>query len=281
MMADRIRTRESSRIDNHFPLLMAAGCGALLLVLYIIIFQLTLDQSLLEDFKDAATNIIPAMLLGTMVWLALKNLVLGRSLATQAAAHVCLGLAYGLSWYLLVLVGLGARDGSLASGFDVLPFSRTAFIWQMFQGITLYSLVALLTYIADLRREVIHLRGRLEQVQKSGDGPATRPAQLLFKVESEIVALEFDDVIRISGAGDYAEVVTTTGTYMSTTSLAKFEASVPEEKFVRAHRSHIVRLEAVMRAEPAGNGRLSLHLRNGDMIETSRTGSRNIKEATL
>jgi two-component system, LytTR family, response regulator len=76
-------------------------------------------------------------------------------------------------------------------------------------------------------------------------------------------------------------VVTRSRRILSTTSLARFEAILPSEHFVRAHRSQIVRLAAVTLAEPAGNARLLLHLEDGTRITTSRAGAKRLRELAV
>ena len=263
--------------QRDISVMLACAGGALLFLSYSLVFALTLSRPLSVTMIDAAINTVPALLLGTLVWLIVDKFVIARPFWLQAAIHLPLALLYAFSWYFLLLTLLGARDGWLSDGFSVLPFRGPAVAWQMFQGVTLYAICALFTYTMRFRQEMI----AAHQSANRAETQEYVPRQLLFNVEKEIVSLEFDDVIRISGAGDYAEVVTATKRFLSTTSLAKFEASVPEELFVRAHRSHIVRLDAIERAEPAGNGRLTLHMKNGDTVASSRNGTRTIRQMSL
>jgi len=63
--------------------------------------------------------------------------------------------------------------------------------------------------------------------------------------------------------------------------LAEFEATLDARRFVRVHRSRIVNLDIVERAEPAGAGRLLLHLQTGESVSTSRTGARLLKSRVI
>ena len=89
--------------------------------------------------------------------------------------------------------------------------------------------------------------------------------------------IEFVHATRaIRGAGDYAEIVTRSARYMSTRSLEHFEDTL-SPVLLRVHRSHLVRLGAIERTEPAGNGRLQLHLVNQDTVTTSREGGKRLR----
>ena len=76
-------------------------------------------------------------------------------------------------------------------------------------------------------------------------------------------------VVSINGADDYAEVSTTTGKHLVRMTLAGFAKSLDPSKYVRVHRSWIVNTCRVTRAEPAGGGRLLLHMETGQTISTS------------
>jgi DNA-binding LytR/AlgR family response regulator len=63
--------------------------------------------------------------------------------------------------------------------------------------------------------------------------------------------------------------------------LADFENVLGPKSFIRVHRSWIVNVDRIARAEPAGGGRMLLHMENGEMIQCSRTGSRLLKDRVI
>jgi two-component system LytT family response regulator len=63
--------------------------------------------------------------------------------------------------------------------------------------------------------------------------------------------------------------------------LSEFEQSLDPGRFIRVHRSRIVNFERIARAEPAGGGRLLLHMDDGEAIAASRAGSRILRERSL
>lgn len=63
--------------------------------------------------------------------------------------------------------------------------------------------------------------------------------------------------------------------------LAEFAQSLDSAKYVRVHRSWIVNTHRVARAEPAGGGRLLLHMENGQTVSTSRDGARQLRGRVL
>lgn len=186
----------------------------------------------------------------------------------QLPFHAFAAVGFAFLWYFVVLAGFAMTGNWLREGLVARAFSENAIVWQIFQGITLYAMIVLL----------------FDRIHAAGSGDASRQQEaeaepkgpLLLRDRGEIVALDPDEIVRLSGAGDYVEIATPVRTFLSTRALASFARSLPPE-FLRIHRSHIVRYGAIARAEPAGNGRLTLHLKDGTAITTSRSGARLIR----
>jgi hypothetical protein len=184
--------------------------------------------------------------------------------------HVLAAVVFAFLWYFAVLAGFAMTGNWLREGLVARAFSENAIVWQIFQGITLYVMIVLLLD----RSRAAALSGEASPDSETGAEPK---GPLLLRDGGEIIALDHDEIVRLSGAGDYVEVATAVRTFLSTRALASFARSLPPE-FLRVHRSHIVRYGAIARAEPAGNGRLTLHLKGGTAITTSRTGARLIRK---
>eukprot|EP01031_Cornospumella_fuschlensis_P003530 gene3530-4395_t len=96
-----------------------------------------------------------------------------------------------------------------------------------------------------------------------------------------MVPVLMSDLLRIAGVDGYSEIVTTARSILSTTSLSRFDEILPQDQFVRAHRSYIVRIGAIVHVEPAGNARLLLQMSDGTSIMTSRAGARRLRELAV
>ena len=182
-------------------------------------------------------------------------------------------------------VGYGIQRGDwLTGGLAGRPLLGLALSWQAFQGITLYAVVALFAYAAAFRLRIAGLETELAALHAAMDLPApapkTPPRQVLVRDGRALKPVAVDDILALSGAGDYVEVHTRAGSHLSTTSLSDFEAELPAG-FARVHRSHIVRMDAVLEIESAGNGRLTLHLPTGLSVTTSRAGARRVRESAV
>lgn len=279
------RVRAAAR--QHRVGLLAAGGAVLLLLAYVAVFSVTRDQSLASAVRRALTNVIPATALSLLVFRTLRAAVIPRSVPIQAAAHPALAVVFALAWYVGIMVIYGFREGWVTVGLDMRAFPPIALVWQLFQGVTLYAVVAGFAYAVHFAEEAERLRGLLRdrEAEPRPVSPAPAPAmvqgQLLVRTDGEVRPVPLGDVIRISGAGDYAEVVTRDGPLLANSTLAALEEKLPPDAFVRVHRSHIIALDAVLGAEPAGNGRLTIHLPNGDSVTASRAGSRAFRARTI
>ena len=255
--------------------LALAGAGLLCLA-YIVVFALTRPYGLAETLRRTAMSVVPALLLSVPTHLVLQSFIWPARPRLQLAAQVPLAVLFTLLWYVLILVAYSIGEIIRTGGLEAAPFIYVAFVWQMFQGITLYAVIALFS-------QVIHLRQRLAEAETALNSPRSntqRPLKaLMVRTDREMVSIDPSEILRISGAGDYSELVLRDRTLLSTTPLADFEDELGANGFVRAHRSHLVRLGAIEKAEPAGNGRLLLLLSNGDTVVASRSGARLIRNA--
>jgi two-component system, LytTR family, response regulator len=242
----------------------ALGCAFAGLVLaYGACLTLASNQPLAFNLWVALNNVAALYLAG-----AGAITLLGRLPARwRLAAHLPLAIGFSCAWYFLVLAGFTLTGDWVRGGLAVNAFRQTARVWQLFQGVTVYAVVALAWHL--------HLALRATEAPLAAPEPP-RDDALLLRDGKEFVAVGYDEIVRISGAGDYAEVATRTRRYLSDRALHAFAAMLPDG-FVRAHRSHIVRIAAIVRAEPAGNGRLSLHLADGETVVTSREGARALR----
>lgn len=255
--------------------LLATTALVLLAGGYFTTFVVTGQMSIEESFFASLRNAVPAVLLGIALHALLERAIWPQGQPARWLALLPLAFVFAFGWYMSVLVLIGARDGWIDEGFSVTPFTGPGFVWQMFQGVTLFALAAAIS-------RALYLQGLLAKRGQSGmTGEEAANQPLLVRRDGEIVALDPEDIVLISGAGDYVDVFTRTDRFLSNSTLIEFESRLGEIQFARAHRSHIVRLDAIERAEPAGNGCLSLHLVNGETIKTSRAGARILRESTL
>ena len=254
--------------------LCVAG-AAILFTAYWIIFYLTTSDSALAAMITAANNTLPAIGLAWLVHVILERHVWTQPLPLRLVVQLPFAVLFALVWYLAILVVRELRGPWLSEGFAIQPFVPVAFAWQMFQGVTFYALAALASLA------IVQGRKLRETLDERATASGHAGTSLLLRTNDGSQTVSIDSLIVISGAGDYSEVALPGRSIYSTTTLAEFESRLPQDQFLRAHRSHLVRLGAIERSEPAGNGRTVLHLQDGRSITTSRAGTRLLRGASL
>lgn len=254
---------------------LALAGTPIVFVSYAIALALARHLPLPIVLAGSAANAIPIVLFGLAAYRAVGLLLVGRRPAVQLAGHLLLGAAYALVTYWLLLVLLGIVDSASLVQFNVQPFAGGASTWQLLQNATTYGIIAALAYIGPANAPVT--------VVFDGDdaGQAGGLTRYFVRSGDDIHPVDVDGIVSISGADDYAEVTTLEGTHLVRITLAEFEKALDPRRFIRIHRSAIVNVDRIARAEPAGGGRILLHMENGETIAASRAGSKLLKDRVL
>jgi two-component system LytT family response regulator len=238
---------------------------------YTAVILLALGNSLGEALLGGVANTVPVVLLGLAARALIFRYLVGHAAWRVALGHAVLGSGFVVLAYWSLLVLLGVVHGVSATEFDVRPFDVRAMAWQSLQNLTTYGLIATLS----------HLQARSAAPVTEGEvappGLAGVSGRYFIRIGDDIRPIDLAEVISIVGADDYTEVRMLGGRHLVRMTLTEFETTLDAGRFARVHRSRIVNLDRIDRAEPAGNGRLLLHMEDGDLIQTSRAGARLVR----
>lgn len=80
------------------------------------------------------------------------------------------------------------------------------------------------------------------QGQPSGDA-------IFIKVQKRLLRIAYPDIFYIEGFGDYIKVVTANATHTSYSSLNKIGELLPEQQFIRIHKSFIINVQHIQFVE--------------------------------
>jgi len=297
--------------QRNFYLLAIVG----IFVAYAVTIRLALGLDLAGCLLGGAANTIPVVIFGAAVQRIVMHQLFGKSAVAQLAAHLLLCAAFVTLSYGVLIILLGLFSGLAPSGFVVRPFSASGTAWQSLENVTTYALIATVSHMraqnkdsTASRREVTAVEAiepaasasapkatasedRIETTVAviSPDTPGPEPAtqadvgisRYFVRIGEELRPLDIDTVVSIGGAGDYAEVRTLGGKHLVRVTLTEFAKSLDPAKYVRIHRSWIVNIHRIARAEPAGAGRLLLHMETGHTISTSRDGAKMLRNRIL
>lgn len=245
-------------------------------VVYAITLGVARQLSLTDAIVASLANTFPTMLFALAAYAIVARWLIGRSIAVQAIGHVLLALAYSVLAYWLLLVMLGAAFGASVLHFTVEPFQARAWIWQLLENVTIYGIVATLAYLRAPPEPATLI------LADPGLGEAARsPSRYFIRSGEDFQPIDVDTIVSIAGADDYAELITLGGRHLVRMTLAEFEKALDPVRFIRVHRSRIVNVERIERAEPAGGGRLLLHMEDGEAIPASRAGTRLLRDRVI
>lgn len=268
----------SHTASDHVPplsLRWIMAAALLVLAIYGAVLLVARDLGPGEAIMGAMANTLPIILLGLAARSLILKFVVGQPGWRVALLHGLLGVSFAVLSYWMLLVLLGVMYGVSATEFDVRPFGPRAMAWQSLQNLTTYGLIAALT----------HLQASVARAQ-SADAPqaanaADSSGRYFVRIGDDIRPIDLAEIISIVGADDYTELRLRSGRHLVRMTLGEFAATLDPGRFARVHRSRIVNLERIDRAEPAGNGRLLLHMEDGDLIQTSRAGARLVRDRVI
>ena len=284
-------------------------------------YSMTIRLALRLDFVGCllggVANTIPVVVFGALVRRTVIRQLIGKPAAMQLAAHLVLCAAFVSLSYCLLIVLLGLFNGAGPDGFVVRPFSASGAAWQSLENVTTYALIAAVSHLqaptaapTAPHRTAVEPTARVDSEERgaaaldpetpegaertaaavaapdaldsSTDTPADKGHSRYFvRIGDELRPLDIDAVVSIAGADDYAEVRTLSGKHLVRVTLAEFARSLDPAKYVRVHRSWIVNGDRFARAEPAGGGRLLLHMETGETVSTSRAGAQLLRDRIL
>ena len=163
---------------------------------------------------------------------------------------------------LCISIWLSSGYGLLYVFFDV----NTAAVFIPFLPIR--GLIGLLMYVQISQQFMISLNQTQEPVYKADE--ITEQEELPAKVtQTEVLYLQAD--------GDYVQIITAQGKYLKEQTMKSFEEQLPENQFVRVHRSVIVNVEMISRIELYEKQNQLLTLKNGQQIKTSPSGYKALR----
>jgi len=102
--------------------------------------------------------------------------------------------------------------------------------------------------------------------------------RLFIKTGTKIDVVPVLDIIRIEALDDYVEIYTKEKKYVKKETMNFLEKSLPEEIFIRVHRSNIVNVNYIGKIERYGKESYMLILKEGSSVNVSKSRIKSLKE---
>ncbi len=150
----------------------------------------------------------------------------------------------------------------------------------------------LLETVAELEADLLlvdaaRLQGLLAGSRESaapgiGTGSVAASHPTCFAVRrpnGRITLVPVEDLLWVEAARDYVRLHTAAGSHLVRDTMSRVEQQLAPDRFVRVHRSTIVRLDAVREIRSDPDGRCLLQLADGSETAVSHTGRKRLQEA--
>ncbi|MFZ1867870.1 MAG: LytTR family DNA-binding domain-containing protein [Steroidobacteraceae bacterium] len=245
------------------------------------------DQHLDQAILGGLANTVPVVLLGSAAWWLIAHKLVGRSVWRQIAGHLCLAAGFSALALWLLFILLGMINSLSPVHFGVMPFPASANAWQLLENVTTYAVIAMYAHIWILQRVTVPAPGMGPELPSPAEKPEVMPlrrgdtARHFIRRGEDILPVDLDRIVCVTGADDYTEVTAVDRTYLVKMTLTEFSRMLDPARFLRAHRSAIINVDCVERAESAGGGRMLLHMSNGRTIKASRSGTQLLRNRIL
>jgi DNA-binding LytR/AlgR family response regulator len=125
----------------------------------------------------------------------------------------------------------------------------------------------------NFKRWILHT---LQEFQRN----SRQRRRLVIKTQGKILFLNHDEINWIEAQGNYVELHTQSGTYVSRISISSLEAMLDPSEFIRIHRSLIVNLFQIRELKPHTGGEYHIVLSGGTELTMSRTYRHKLRQIT-
>lgn len=102
--------------------------------------------------------------------------------------------------------------------------------------------------------------------------------RVVVKTGSKIKVIPIEEIKYFEANDDYVMIYTIDGRYLKQATMKYFEQNLPEDKFVRIHRSYIVNIQKIVQLELYEKESYMVVLNDQTKLKTSKSGYKNIKE---
>lgn len=101
--------------------------------------------------------------------------------------------------------------------------------------------------------------------------------RIVIKRNNEILIIPIDEIIFIEAQDDYANIVSSKGKYLKYRTLKFYEVNLPDNLFIKVHRSYIINISKLLKVEQFKKGSYLAILKDNTRIPVSKNGFEKLK----
>jgi len=147
-------------------------------------------------------------------------------------------------------------------------------------GIFTYIIFILAYYLLQIRNELTVRKFSAEEktVASLSPAPVEKLSRIIVKKNSEFHCILVNQIYYIEANGDYVIIYTDSSRYLKDQTMKYWETHLPDECFVRIHRSFIVNIEMIAKIELYEKETYKVHLKNGNTLKASSAGYKLLRQ---
>jgi two-component system LytT family response regulator len=117
-----------------------------------------------------------------------------------------------------------------------------------------------------------------EELLQSSTQLSTQTERVVVKTAGKIKIIPIPEILILEAADDYVKIHTKEGSFLKNKTMSFFENTLPQEQFVRTHRSYILNVQEITRIDPYEKENHLAVLRSGARIPVSKNGYGKLRE---
>ena len=121
------------------------------------------------------------------------------------------------------------------------------------------------------------MKQHTQQLMNDAQTSSNNNNRIVVKNGSKIKIIPVQEVLYLEAADDFVKIFTKEGYFLKNKTMSYFENYLPQDLFVRSHRSYIVNIQEIVRIDPYEKDGHVAVLRNGAKINVSRSGYGKLK----
>jgi two-component system, LytTR family, response regulator len=117
-----------------------------------------------------------------------------------------------------------------------------------------------------------------EELLQSVTHLPSQSERIVVKTAGKIKIIAIPEILYLEAADDYVKIHTKEGAFLKNKTMGFFDNSLPQDQFVRIHRSYILNVQEITRIDPYEKENHLAILRSGARIPVSKNGYGKLKE---
>lgn len=117
-----------------------------------------------------------------------------------------------------------------------------------------------------------------EELLQSASQLPSQSERVVVKTAGKIRIIPVPDILYLEAADDYVKIHTKDGPFLKNKTMSFFENMLPQDQFVRTHRSYIINVQEITRIDPYEKENHLAILKSGGRIPVSKNGYGRLRE---